>query len=529
MSDGDEQATPGDAAAAAQVVITDVRRMMSPVFGNGFGDNRRSGFNKSNFESRELNDLVDMVEGAKPDELEAVGDALEKAAEEIEKVGADFGKYVKGVDWEGEAGESFRTWGDDLAKNTAKLADFTSTVSTQMKAAALGLSMVKGSMPPRDDGGPGAEVSKIPAPARVESNKEYTEAKAADAAAKEKLRQEAIGQMNKLSSYYQVSHDTMYGQEAPVFKPMPNVGMPPPPSVAPRDPGVTTAGDAVSSSGVTSVSRSGALPGTVSESVGSERGDLPDQVPPTPETQVRTEIDSVTAPQKPTGPPLNTPPPTNTQPGPQPSPIVGPAPQPPPPRPNLNRQSGPPSQKVGRSPVSNGGKNLPTSRGPQTPTGRGPITGQGNGQPLGRPTSTGPGPMGRPPSSTMPPRSMGRNAPIVGGTQRTSGPSNTPRIPRGMVVGGEQGAMGRPPGSGLVGGRGLAASGGAGSGSGRGARPFTPGGTGLARGGMGTAPRGQRSFPRERERDDSRRPDYLVEDESTWTRGRGDSAPPVIE
>ncbi|MGW1933856.1 hypothetical protein ACWCPG_31875, partial [Streptomyces sp. NPDC001919] len=52
------------------------------------------------------------------------------------------------------------------------------------------------------------------------------------------------------------------------------------------------------------------------------------------------------------------------------------------------------------------------------------------------------------------------------------------------------------------------------------ARPFTPGGSGLVRGGS--------TQPGEREETKGERPDYLVEDEETWQQGRR-VAPPVID
>lgn len=78
-------------------------------------------------------------------------------------------------------------------------------------------------MPPRDQRADPKMVEDIPTPKRVEGNAEY------DAAAKaESHRQEAINQMNRLSSFYQVSQHSMAGQEPPTFSAMPNVGVPRP-------------------------------------------------------------------------------------------------------------------------------------------------------------------------------------------------------------------------------------------------------------------------------------------------------------
>ncbi|CAM5234325.1 hypothetical protein [Streptomyces narbonensis] len=125
-------------------------------------------------------------------------------------------------------------------------------------------------------------------------------------------------------------------------------------------------------------------------------------------------------------------------------------------------------------------------------------------------------------------------------------------IPRSTVIGTEQGGrngtgMGRGPmgggmgtsmgggmgagQNGISGGRRLAGETGGvvggkaqrpGAAAGAGARPFTPGGSGLVRG--ATTPAG-----REREETNGERPDYLVEDEETWQQGNRRVAPPVID
>ncbi|MGW7413052.1 hypothetical protein [Streptomyces sp. NPDC054863] len=147
-------------------------------------------------------------------------------------------------------------------------------------------------------------------------------------------------------------------------------------------------------------------------------------------------------------------------------------------------------------------------------------------------------------------RTGGRTDGIMGGNpQRTAPGSSGSRIPRGTVVGSESGASGRGstgriPTGGAVGanpvsgtparptGRptsstngvvgtprtGTAPSGRPGTGG------FTQGGAGLVRG-----PASQRNANEREERDGSQRPDYLTEDEETWTAGRRNAVPPVID
>ena len=76
------------------------------------------------------------------------------------------------------------------------------------------------------------KATDLPAEKRVAGNAEY------EAAVKvEKDRQEAINQMNRLSSFYAVSEQTLAAQEPPVFAVMPAVGVPrPEPGVSGHQP-----------------------------------------------------------------------------------------------------------------------------------------------------------------------------------------------------------------------------------------------------------------------------------------------------
>ncbi|MCT2594697.1 hypothetical protein LHJ74_33105 [Streptomyces sp. N2-109] len=578
---GNEKASPQDAIAQAQVAITDLRRRISPFFGGGFGDNKTTAFNKTAFDGFDLNAMVDMVEDALPADLEAAGDALEAAATKIEEVGSDLRTHIGNVTWQGQAGSAFRRWGGNLAKDTLKLGTYASAASVQIKAAGLGLAMVKASMPPRDDGGVGPKVAKIPEKERKGNNQDFVKAAKADATKREETRQEAIMQMNKLSSYYQVSHDTMYGQEEPTFKPLSGkeIGMPPaPPGFG--DPKRVGSGGA----GVYSVNSSGAafaaastgggsgggadfsgpnatpssqLPGSVSPGVpasvpGSSLGPSPsspalDSVTTPP---VRTEIDSYAPPLTQADPGIKPPVPTGGG-GPNvPPPPIGPI--------------GIPGPAVPRPTGPGFAKNI------GAPRNTGPLGGPSNGR-----TSPPPGPlMGRPPAgggmpvhppgrAGSPPPPMGRPPGIIGGTPSRSSPAanNAPRLPRGAVVGGEHPPMGRPPMGGMGMGMGGAGSPNPGRAVGnrggrlvstpggvvgnprsgaasqaRTPRAFTPGGMGLVRGSdansrnsIRTMPRGRTSTGRDPERRETRRRGYLTEDAETWSTRRGSSVPSVVE
>ncbi|WP_367123980.1 hypothetical protein [Streptomyces phytohabitans] len=547
MSGDQGNPPPQDALAEQQVLFTDLRRVIAPFFGQqSFGDNKETAFNKTSFDGFDLNDLVDLVDNAKPDDMEAVGNALYQAAEKIEQVGTDLAKHIEGVAWEGEAGEAFRKWGGDLAKNTKKLGTFTGSAGVQIKAAGIGLTEVRSAMPPRDDGGVGPKVADIKSPARVKSNPDFVKAEKADAAKRESVRQEAIIQMDKLSSYYQVSHDTMYAAEEPMFKPMPNIGMPVPPAELLPERQFVGGGVTQPVSGVASVGAevgagsSGAVPHSGVQQMAGPTESVVESSAAAPDRYVGTEIDSVEAPpaRNAADSPRNVAP---SAPG-----GTGPT-----------LQAGPLGSSAPVRPVGPKFTHVSGKSGTSGPLGRQSPAGPAG--PVARP-STGPSaPVGRPATPTTP-QPAGRNG-IYGGqpTSRMAPTSSASRIPRGTVIGSE--STGNPPmgrGSTATGGstaapmRGGASAGSparrlssapggvlgnprAAAGNQR-SRTFTPGGTGLVHGGnvdrnnaIGSAPRGQSPSGRDRERSDARRPEYLVEDEETWSAGRRDSAPPVVE
>ncbi|MEU5977392.1 hypothetical protein [Streptomyces sp. NPDC047315] len=195
----------------------------------------------------------------------------------------------------------------------------------------------------------------------------------------------------------------------------------------------------------------------------------------------------------------------------------------------------------------------PSNQGPVGRTGgpgaAGPYT-NNQQQMLGRPNTTG-GPVSGQPTTgraNSGPAGTRHGQGIIGGTAQrpTGGPAGS-RVPRGTVIGAEgpgttRPTQGRTGQSGVVG----ANSGNAARPTGRGtpsvngvvgaprqgsssnARPgksgFTTGGSGL----VGGRP-GRKRSDKDEEENESTRPDYLTEDEETWTAGRRDTTPPVID
>ncbi|CAL9538567.1 hypothetical protein SUDANB106_04205 [Streptomyces sp. enrichment culture] len=550
----DGQDRPEEPFVAGQLVMTDLKRngALIPVDLFGGVAARNSVMGTTDFEKKDLEEMFSLVDDADPADIENAADTLWDAGGKIRQIGDDLKKHIDKVDWEGEFGDSFREWGRKLSRNTLLLADFTEKASTQLKAAGVGLSMVRSGMPERDPAVMAApRLESIPPEERVESNEKYKLAKK-----KEDDRQEAINQMNRLASYYKVSHDNMKGLEEPEFGPMPNVGMPPAPPRYRRKP-VPGGGDVSASSG-----HGGG--GTVSGSQAAGVGMAPSAPgepgfvggAPAPQEPVRTDLNTVA--------PVTPPAPADTGPRTSPAPTSG-----------GPVTSGPALPGPAPTPTPRGGGNLKQVGTSRIPTAHAP--GQGSGQPgtgrAGGPSTVPPAnntnprpvtgsapPAGRAPTATTPPMGRGGSG-IFGGTpQQGQGTSNGPRLPRGTVIGAEHGMTGRPSGgaagtgaigsgtgSGPTGRRSGAATGGGAVGAPRSApgqggvvRPFTPGGSGLARGGTGgtggsvqgttgAVPRSGSASSREENRKDSRRPDYLTEDEETWRTGRNGIAPPVID
>ncbi|MGK5497458.1 WXG100 family type VII secretion target [Streptomyces sp. URMC 125] len=550
MTDENRQDRPEEPVVTGQLFMTDLKRSGAFVPFDPFGGvaARNSVMGSTDFENKELEEMLSLVDDGKPGEIGEAADELWKAGGKIREVGEDIRKHIDKVDWEGEFGDSFRDWGRKLSKNTLLLADFTEKASTQLKAAGVGLANVQSSMPKRDAAVMAApRLESIPPEERNESNEKYKLAKK-----KEDDRQEAINQMNRLASYYKVSHDNMQGLEEPEFGPMPNVGMPPAPPPESGDGPVPGGGGGSASpgfggggivSGATASGSSAAGAGASPSGAGAP-GSVDGM--PAPREPVRTDLNTV----GPVAPPA----PADT--GPR-APVAPSGGGPATPGPVLPGPVPAPVHRGGGNLKQTGASRVPAAHAPgQSGAGRAggsSTVPPANGQAV-RPVTGAGGPGGG--SQGTPP--MGRGGGIIGGTPQQGG--GTPagsRIPRGTVVGAEHGMAGRPlagaAGAGAIGaGTGGTSGGhrpGAGTaggavgtprsapGQGGVARPFTPGGTGLTRDGAtgggrapaGAVPRGGTTSPREENRSDSRRPDYLTEDEETWRTGRNGTAPPVID
>ncbi|MET7436534.1 hypothetical protein ACFYQQ_35495 [Streptomyces sp. NPDC005496] len=521
-------------AADVQVGVTDMPNRVSEIMHDAFGFARMNMFGSTNFEGHSLNAMIDLVENTKPEELERAGEALWKARDAISAAAKELSEHIDRVEWEGEAGDAFRKWGRNLAKDSNLLADYAEVAGVQITAAGTGLASVRKAMPPRDTRTDKKTVDDIPTPGRVEGNEDY-----AAALKVEKDRQEAINQMNRLASFYSVSEQTLAASEPPTFSTMPDLGVPKPASgggwggreeqIGAQGGGGRQAGSPHAAYGHVGTASEGQPGGT----------ELGQSIAP-PVAHVGTEIDSVATLPTVNAPTTNTP--VSTSSG-TPSSTGTPMPFAPGfvktgasgPSKSLTASGGPRAtgqtqasarQSAARTgnpaatgragnPAATGRAGNPAATGRAAanaanrtagPMGRAAATGQGTAG--GRSSASARSPMGRPVSGGTPRATGANNAPrsgatgaarsngVVGGRPTGAAPSGSgSRVPRGTVIGGEKSAAARNPGAGTgarVRQRGVIGNPGATSGEGRSAGARS---TANADGVVG-APQGRAAGPR---------------------------------
>ncbi|WP_157846271.1 hypothetical protein [Streptomyces anulatus] len=475
----------------------------------------------TSFEGMSHKQMIAWLDQANSTAVQGVADRLSGAAKEISKIGEELKIRPQIVKWKGDGAESFRTWSADLANSTLRLGEFSREASKRLGEAADAIALAKAAIP-RPTGDPEASL-KAAESARNDPD-------SADLIRKlNGEREAAAAEMRKLSQTYSHSVAQLDGLKRPTFPP-------PPQGIAPE--AVGRRGDAsghISGGVPTGGGAAGAVPGGVASASMSGSGHgvtVGADTPPLTHASVSAPVGGAV--QRPVDMEIDN---VATLPPATSNPVVGPAVTP-----GVNKPDAfvtapavlppPVAGRPGLLPPTNAGGRTTGMARPSMALGTGPLA-----PPIRDSGITG----GRPVAQT---------------TGRPTG-----GLPRGTVVGGEgthagRGMMGHGAGagvggagggsrSGIVGDRRLAGQTGgmvggrppqqSGSATGR---PFTPGGTGLVRGagsgdgsravgqmGRGAAPQ-RAGDPR---RDESERPDYLVEDEETWQQGSRRVVPPVID
>ncbi|WP_018569368.1 hypothetical protein [Streptomyces sp. PsTaAH-124] len=508
---------------------------------------------RTDFESMTHEQLAALLHSANTAGASHLAAKLAKAASTISRIGSDLMEHVKGLEWQGEGGDSFRDWGGQTASATLHLGEYAEVASRWMETVSQAIAEAKAAMPDTSETARAKTdladahktITALQQPgvhndpdAQQAARTAHTDATAAqhriDAA-----RHEAVQQLRKLAQTYEYSAQQVNSVPPPTFTP-------PAGRTGPDDwwssegkdrlsggsrPAIggapATGAHRYGTSG-TSVS-AGAVPAshtvhgeTTTHVTGPHVHDR-QVVPAQPasldldglETLPRHQTPDTTGPaQPPTGVPRSDVPAT-----------AQPAVAPPPFSDSGRVRVATPSSQVvhpSRSPQSARPSGIATGRVPAPPRETG-IVG-------GRPVASGPG------------RSQsGVARGTVIGNNNVQGQTG---MARGVTTGGP-GAGGSPGGA--AGGRRLASETGGVIGNravqqNRGAgRPFTPGGSGLVRSSSGGEAKtgsvagrtGAASNPAEsagsrKDRRQGRRPDYLVEDEETWERGDRPPLPPVV-
>ncbi|MFE4615622.1 hypothetical protein ACFRJ7_05890 [Streptomyces sp. NPDC056747] len=478
-----------------------------------------------------------------------VGDAaqrLKAVSAQLERIAEDLSASMRRMDWEGEAEKAFVEWATNVANSTKGLADYSERGAIWMEDNSSAIASAQSAMPRYTSHASAKENLEAALKYRNDPDSRTVAANARSAMAaseelaaieaKEKANKEAAAaEMERLSSAYQWSSSNMKNNVPPTFPP-------PPGAFVPQETG------------------RGRWQGE------TERVQYPTSDSRTTGTDTRTGTDGTrTQPDTRTTPDSPVTPPTDDRTGPRDVVKPGDRPVPTEVRPDVPVDLGidsvdtlPSPTQTTTGPGPTQGTPPPITKDGGTPpfvtTGMPPLTTKGGPGPLA-PTSPVTGGTGNPRGPVTGGQRSGLHVPregISGGrqVQSTQGRPAT-GLPRTTAIGTEQGGrngtgMGRGPmGGGGMGGGGMGAGqngisggrrlagetggvvggkaqrpGAAGTAAG-GARPFTPGGSGLVRGGTTQAG--------DREDTNGERPDYLVEDEETWQQGNRRVAPPVID
>ncbi|MFF4602701.1 WXG100 family type VII secretion target [Streptomyces sp. NPDC001339] len=529
----------------------------------------------TNFENATHQSLYGMVADGDHMEIGYKGACLADAGKEIERIATELKAHIEQVQWEGEGAEAFREWGHDTVKESHKLAQFATNTGDALTDAAGALGSAK--LMPAPKQGNFVELDGAAPAARS----------ATDALImKDPERDEAVAAMNRLASYYRTAQAKIESQEPPNFRPA--SGFVPSPAGWGEGVGTNYVLDQSSNSGSVSAAGAPAATSAWSNSSGEQHAGGHRSVTPAAGHQdqhvgmavnaTAPVITPDTMPSQgnaiPTNPGISGNPTNPVVPGPHaiPGTVKAPtergkttrAPQPDTARSGMVQER---SRSAMREGIVGTTAQRDTAAGrPRLPGGT--VMGEEHGVSPSRPVVSG----GNPPASGSGTTGEGTGS---SGKRLASHRGEMMDRPRGLVMGEERGSMARGiPGGGHPGSASSSVSHGgpgrrwayepggtvgAGTGGpvmggeqhrgvhgsaseqgGTGSRAqtsrgvagdFTSGGTGLARGNPSSATHvvpGVPSSSRGR-RSSAQRPDYLQEDDETWTTQHRPVMPPVIE
>ncbi|MGW2702677.1 WXG100 family type VII secretion target [Streptomyces sp. NPDC001340] len=504
---------------------------------------------RTDFESMTHEQLAAMLNSASTEGASHLSSKLSKAASTITKIGDDLMKHVKDLEWQGEGGDAFRDWGGQTASSTLRLGQYAEVASRWMGTVSQAIAEAKAAMPDTSettkakadlaDAHKTIAAAKQPGAHNDPDARQLAQTAQTDATAAQKridaARYEAVQQMQKLAQSYEYSAQQVNSVTPPTFSPP--AGRTGPDSwwhddsehISAASGGSTTAnrvsaGSAAGLSGAAHHSTAQPIHTGTQTVIGHGAPEHTSREV-RPSQPVDMGIDSADTLPRSSPPPVSPTPTTTSVP---------------------HREVPLPHQPTAIPPTFSGGGREFGS----TPPARVPTSGRLPQVPgVVKPTGSVP--------------RMPRETGIVGGRPVTNTGRPTNGIPRGTVIGKEN-VQGRTPmgrgmspgvpaggaarsGSGVAGGRRLASETGGVVGNrpalpGRNSgRPFTAGGSGLVRPSSNaneaahgsavgrTGVSGQTPGSRNGQQRDGERPDYLVEDEETWTRDSRRTLPPVVD
>ncbi|WP_432155626.1 MULTISPECIES: WXG100 family type VII secretion target [unclassified Streptomyces] len=493
---------------------------------------------RTDFESMTHEQLVAILASASSEGASHLAGKLTKAAATITSIGDDLMTHVKGLEWQGEDGDTFREWGGQTSSSALRLGQYAEAAGRWMETVSQAVAEAKAAMPARSETTQ-AQADLAAANSTISASKEpgarndpearklAQTAESQAAAAQQRIeaaRAEAVQQMRKLAQTYEYSAQQVNSVTPPTFSP-PSAHMDSKQWHSDNEYVAVGATGASGAAAGSSYSASGSSGGThaapvqpVSPATGSHVTPVAGSEHIDRSRPAAVEINS-------TGilPDVSRPV-TTALPGPQPGV----------PRPDASTL-----QPGVVPPAYTGQVTGVPPRAPSTPR---PPAG------LGQSTTSG---------GTA---RMSRETGIMGGRPISPTSGRPGSIPRGTVIG-DSGSPGRAPmgrgfapgtpgsagagQSGVTGGRRLASEtgrvvGGRPAQPGRLPRPFTQGGSGLVRPagaadathgattGRPTGTHPARSSTARRDERDTRRPDYLTEEEETWTPNNRRNVPPVV-
>ena len=161
------------------------------------------------FDGKPLDALYAMIAFARPGELTTTGEALAKAVPKLQEIARDLRHYIARVQWDGAAGDAFRLWGADMVTQTLLLGDYTNTAAAELKRAGQALAEAKSALP-KPTGTCFEDPEKESARVAAETGPKL---------------QEAIHQMERLSSYYGVARERLEAAKEPRFRPIVGSGV----------------------------------------------------------------------------------------------------------------------------------------------------------------------------------------------------------------------------------------------------------------------------------------------------------------